>query len=145
MNLFYPPLFFLVMLAFQLLANKHFPLFYLYQNNYISIIIFIIGSLFGGPALLFFILKKTTIMHGKTPKKLVVRGPFRITRNPMYLSLVLFVVASAVYLGNISAYVLIILFWAGINWKVIPKEEETMKKKFGAQYKKYSKRVRRWI
>ena len=88
MNLFYPPLFFLLILSFQVFANKYFPLVFLYQNNFISIILFIVGSIFGGSALLLFILKKTAILHGKVPKKLVVNGPFKITRNPMYLSLV---------------------------------------------------------
>lgn len=145
MNIFYPPIYFLIILAFQVLANKYFPLLLLYQNIYISIILFVIGSIFGGSALLLFVLKKTTIIHGKYPKKLVVVGPYRITRNPMYLSLLLFLVASAFYLGSVSSYLLAVLFWAGINWKIIVKEEEIMKKKFGAQYKKYSESVRRWI
>lgn len=78
-------------------------------------------------------------------QKLVVRGPFRYTRNPMYLSLVVLSLGIAVWVGSWPFYLAPIAVFATANWIHIPFEEAKMRKQFGAEYDGYVRRVRRWV
>lgn len=95
--------------------------------------------------LVLFARERTTVLPGKNASRLVTSGPFRISRNPMYLSLVLAHAGLALMLG---------LPWALAGLPVavlvahrvqIPFEEAHMKRLFGQQYLDYTRRVRRWL
>ena len=87
---------------------------------------------------------RTTTTPGEAPNRLVTTGPYRFTRNPMYLGLVL------AYLGEQGMLILAwpLLFLAltvgYVNWFVIPLEEASLRA-FGPAYDAYRARVRRWI
>jgi protein-S-isoprenylcysteine O-methyltransferase Ste14 len=93
---------------------------------------------------LFFLARTTFIPHAKS-SSLVTRGPYRFSRNPMYLSLIL------VYLGFVGSFVqpwsliLLPIPLAIVNWIVIPFEEAQLRKAFGSVYEEYCAKVRRWI
>jgi protein-S-isoprenylcysteine O-methyltransferase Ste14 len=76
---------------------------------------------------------------------LVIRGVYRHTRNPMYVGLLLTLLAWAVFLANplavlgVAVYVLYIT-----RFQIIP-EERVLTSLFGAEYEAYKGRVRRWI
>lgn len=76
---------------------------------------------------------------------LVTSGIFRITRNPMYLSLLLILMAWALWLGNGLAWIGVIAFVFLMNRFQILREEVYLEKKFGEVYRQYKSRVRRWI
>jgi protein-S-isoprenylcysteine O-methyltransferase Ste14 len=76
---------------------------------------------------------------------LVVRGVYRVSRNPMYLGFLLILGAWGVYLGNLAGLVMLPLFIAYMNRFQIRPEERYMHEKFGDEYQLYSKSVRRWI
>jgi protein-S-isoprenylcysteine O-methyltransferase Ste14 len=78
-------------------------------------------------------------------KKLVVRGSFRFTRNPMYLGLVSASLGIAFCVGSLPMFVVPILVFATANWVHIPFEEAKMRRQFGAAYDSYTRLVRRWI
>jgi protein-S-isoprenylcysteine O-methyltransferase Ste14 len=78
-------------------------------------------------------------------KKLVVRGPFALTRNPMYLGLVLASLGIAFTAGSLPMFVVPVLVFATANWVHIPFEEEKMRRQFGAAFDDYTRRVRRWV
>jgi protein-S-isoprenylcysteine O-methyltransferase Ste14 len=80
-----------------------------------------------------------------TNKKLVTRGPFRYTRNPMYLGLVLMALGFALYFGTTAFYVVPALLFLLCNFSFIPFEEAKMQRQFGDQYTDYLRRVRRWV
>ena len=80
-----------------------------------------------------------------TNKKLVTRGPFRYTRNPMYLGLVLMALGFALYFGTTAFYVVPALLFVLCNFSFIPFEEAKMQRQFGDQYTDYLRRVRRWV
>ena len=80
-----------------------------------------------------------------TNKKLVMRGPFRYTRNPMYLGLVLMAFGFAFYFGTIPFYAVPVLLFLLCNFSFIPFEEAKMQRQFGNQYTDYLRRVRRWV
>ncbi len=81
----------------------------------------------------------------KPTARIVERGPFRLTRNPMYLQMVLVCIGLAIMLWNVWILLLTPLCaWALQRLAIIP-EEAYLESKFGEQYIAYKERVRRWI
>ena len=78
-------------------------------------------------------------------KKLVTRGPFRHTRNPMYLGLVLMAFGFAFYFGTLPFYLVPVVLFLLCNLSFIPFEEAKMQRQFSDQYTDYRRRVRRWV
>lgn len=76
---------------------------------------------------------------------LVVVGPFRYSRNPMYLSLVLVLIGWLIWLGSVYNIVLLVLFVTYITNFQIKPEEEVLKSLFAEAYELYCWNVRRWI
>ncbi len=73
------------------------------------------------------------------------RGPFRITRNPMYLQMVIVCLGFAVLLANVWILLLTpVCAWALYRLAILP-EEAYLEAKFGETYLAYKRRVRRWI
>ena len=81
----------------------------------------------------------------ETNKKLVTSGPFRFTRNPMYLGLVVLSLGVAVAAGSILMFVGPLLVFATANWIHIPFEEAKMRRQFGPAFDDYARNVRRWL
>jgi len=89
---------------------------------------------------------KTTV-NPTTPaaaSALVRTGVFRFTRNPMYLGLLLCLVAWAVYLSNALALLIVPLFVLYMNRFQIAPEERALATLFGDAYAAYKREVRRW-
>ena len=81
----------------------------------------------------------------KPTPQIVDRGPFRMTRNPMYLQMVLTCVGLAVLLGNLWILILTPLgAWLLQRFAILP-EEAYLERKFGESYLAYKRRVRRWL
>lgn len=81
----------------------------------------------------------------KPSPELLERGPFRVTRNPMYLQMVLVCVAFTAILLNVWVLVLTPLCaWVLHRFAILP-EEAYLEGKFGDAYRAYKARVRRWI
>lgn len=80
-----------------------------------------------------------------TNRKLVVVGPYRYTRNPMYLGLVIVTFGIAVLIGAWPMFLAPVAAFATANWVHIPFEEAKMRRQFGSAYDDYVGRVRRWV
>ena len=76
---------------------------------------------------------------------LLQTGIYRFSRNPMYLSLVLLLLAQALWRGGASGFpgVLLLAYW--LQHGQIKREERYLSAKFGAQYQRYCQRTRRWL
>ncbi|MFZ5904722.1 MAG: methyltransferase family protein [Chloroflexota bacterium] len=79
------------------------------------------------------------------PKELVISGPYRYVRNPMYASGILFLLGWLVWSPSPALIVAPFLFFAATHLFVTTYEEPTLKKKFGAAYEAYLQKVPRWI
>jgi protein-S-isoprenylcysteine O-methyltransferase Ste14 len=79
-----------------------------------------------------------------TNRKLVIRGPFRFTRNPMYLGLVIATLGIAFWVDAWPMFLAPIAVFVTTNWVHIPLEEAKMRRQFG-EFDSYVSRVRRWI
>ncbi len=78
-------------------------------------------------------------------KKLVTRGPFRFTRNPMYFGLVLLSLGIAFAFGALAFFLVPVGLFVICNNGFIPFEEAKMHRQFCEEYGAYLSRVRRWI
>ncbi|MGH2536518.1 MAG: methyltransferase family protein [Candidatus Promineifilaceae bacterium] len=76
---------------------------------------------------------------------LVSEGPFRFTRNPIYLSMALLYAGIAVFFDAIWALLLLPLALVVIDRYQIRREERYLEQRFGEEYASYKRRVRRWI
>ena len=81
----------------------------------------------------------------KPTTEIIKRGPFRITRNPMYLQMILVCLGFSIILWNVWIFLLIPLCAWMLRQLVIVPEEAYLEGKFGESYLEYKRRVRRWI
>jgi protein-S-isoprenylcysteine O-methyltransferase Ste14 len=81
-----------------------------------------------------------------TPTTAIVgAGPYRFTRNPMYLGMVLLCIGTAVLLSNWWILALTPICALALWWFAIRPEEAYLEEKFGEDYRAYKRRVRRWL
>jgi len=81
----------------------------------------------------------------KPTSHIEARGPYRWTRNPMYLQMVLVCLGVSLLLANVWLLLLTPLVgWALQRFAIVP-EEAYLERKFGETYLAYKRRVRRWI
>lgn len=92
-----------------------------------------------------FLRRRTTLVPFGTAAQLVTSGPYRFTRNPMYLGLALIYTGAAARLGQPWALVLLPLPLVVLGRVVIPFEEARLRARFGEAFQEYCRRVRRWI
>ncbi|ALK08881.1 methyltransferase family protein [Blastochloris viridis] len=81
----------------------------------------------------------------KAPTALVTDGPFRVSRNPIYLGFSVFLLGLAVALGGALPFAVVMAFVVVADRWYIPFEEAAMRRAFGAAYADYARRVRRWL
>jgi protein-S-isoprenylcysteine O-methyltransferase Ste14 len=87
----------------------------------------------------------TAIHPFETSSALVTRGPYRFTRNPMYLGMAGLLLGAAILMGSITPFVVIPAFAAVITERFILGEEARLEAAFGAPYLEFKARVRRWL
>ena len=87
----------------------------------------------------------TTIKPFQESSALIARGPYRITRNPMYVGMVGALLGIAVLLGSVAPFLVIPVFAALIQSKFIRAEEAALERTFGSVFLDYKSKVRRWL
>ncbi|WP_115718341.1 methyltransferase family protein [Gallaecimonas mangrovi] len=95
-------------------------------------------------ALVTLLLAKTPLFGCKEATKLVTKGPYRFSRNPMYLGFALFYLGLALWLSSPFAIVMLPVSLYCLWLFVIRKEEKHLKEQFKADYQNYCAKVRRW-
>ena len=76
---------------------------------------------------------------------IVDTGPYRFTRNPIYLGMFLGLVGLAIAFDSLWLLVALVPFALVIRYGVVAREEAYLKRKFGEAYRRYRSRVRRWV
>ena len=89
--------------------------------------------------------RRTSFLPFRPATTLVIAGPYRYTRNPMYLGAAMLVVALGFWLNTWWPILFLIPTLVIIQRYVIGREESYMRRRFGAEYDAYSRQVRRWI
>jgi protein-S-isoprenylcysteine O-methyltransferase Ste14 len=87
-----------------------------------------------------------TSLPARKPTTTIVRaGPYRFSRNPIYLAFSLFQLGIALWVNSVWLLATLVGAVALMHYFVIPREEEYLARKFGAQYLDYKASVRRWL
>lgn len=94
---------------------------------------------------LWFWRKKTTIEPHHDPSVLIVEGPYRFSRNPIYLGLLVILTGYVLWLGALSPVPLPVLFFAVLTRRFVEPEEDRLRQAFGAEAQRYLNGTRRWM
>jgi protein-S-isoprenylcysteine O-methyltransferase Ste14 len=78
------------------------------------------------------------------PKRLVIRGPYRALRNPMFAGAALALIGAAVYYGSSALLAYAVSFWLVMHLLVVLYEEPALRKTFGVEYANYCEKTGRW-
>lgn len=89
--------------------------------------------------------ERTPIRPGTTPRTVVGRGPFRWSRNPMYVGLIALHLGVALFVGGAAFWVSAAVYAAILRVLFIPHEERVLRAAFGEAYDAYTSRVFRWV
>jgi protein-S-isoprenylcysteine O-methyltransferase Ste14 len=89
--------------------------------------------------------RRTPIQPGQIPTRLVTTGPFRFTRNPLYLALLLVLVALAVMANSLWLVLGTGALLLSLDRLVVVREEALIQRTFDSEYSAYAAHVRRWL
>jgi len=112
------------------------------------IVLVLAASAVFGLAGVFSFKRAGTTVHPLKPERsssLVTGGIYRLSRNPMYLALLLALLAWGLYLSSLYALAIAVLFAPWMNRFQIEPEERTMEKMFAQEFLDYCKATRRWL
>ncbi|MBW2250488.1 MAG: isoprenylcysteine carboxylmethyltransferase family protein [Deltaproteobacteria bacterium] len=143
-----PPIFFFISLAFGLLLEYFLPIdinIPQVPRAIFGSIFIIISGYFAVSAFVVLINNKTTFDTSKSTTKIVTKGSFRISRNPLYFSLLLLLFGIAVLFFSIWLFLMVPVLYIVLLFKAVKPEERYLTQKFGKEYLEYSSKVRRWV
>ncbi len=111
----------------------------------VGIVLLIVGLLMMFWGMLTFTQAKTAILPMRPASRIVVHGPYRFTRNPMYVGMSLAYLGGAIGMNSFWALVLFPFVIVTLIHSVIRKEERYLQSAFGSDYDRYRRQVRRWL
>jgi protein-S-isoprenylcysteine O-methyltransferase Ste14 len=134
----------LVIVAF--VAAKLFTIPMLLQYKPAGFALIVLGFVVTASGRLTFSKQRAEIIpSSEVHSTLVAVGPFRFTRNPMYLGIVVIGFGAALLAGTWLMWLVPIVIFALDQFIIIPFEEASMERAYGDAYRAYRARVRRWI
>lgn len=142
-----PDGYFTILLLLSILVHFMCPIVNIvpYPYNLIGIILIITGILITLITNFMLLKKKTSIKPFEIPCAFITSGPFKLSRNPIYMGMTIALFGVETTLGSLSPIIFIIIFVIIINRLIIPVEEKDLENKFGSKYLDYKKKVRCWI
>lgn len=115
-------------------------------QQYLGIFLCLVGLVILFHCIFRFIVEgKGTISPADPTKRLVVKGLYKFSRNPMYLGVMTILVGETIFSNTYILLIYSILVGTAFNIFVITREEPRLKRYFGEEYERYKNKVRRWI
>lgn len=108
-------------------------------------VLLVLGILLMIWGLLTFARARTAILPMRPASRIVDHGPYRFTRNPMYVGMALAYIGGALVMNSVWALIFLPLVIALLSRLVIAREERYLSSAFGEEYDNYRGRVRRWL
>jgi protein-S-isoprenylcysteine O-methyltransferase Ste14 len=105
----------------------------------------LLGLAFGGWALATFLRARTTPHPNHPVNVLVTSGPYRVSRNPMYVGLSIGIAGIALVANTVWLLAVLPPVWLALHRLVIDREEAYLGRKFGEEYGAFKGRTRRWL
>lgn len=144
-----PPVYAISIAIIMWLLSKYIPIVELIQSpwNKIGLGIIIIAASFDVWSLFLFLKKHTTPnpMKPENTTGIVTKGLYQYSRNPMYLGLLIILFGFGIWLGSLSPFLMLPVFYWLITEMQIKPEERMLEQKFGKEYLDFKNRVRRWL
>jgi protein-S-isoprenylcysteine O-methyltransferase Ste14 len=142
-----PPIVTLMFSVLIFYSADYFGQFYFIYQSIISLIIAFIGICIISVAIVQFKQFKTTVnpLKPEAASSLVTTGIYRLSRNPMYLGMLLLIISLWIKKGAVSGFILVPGFIVYMNYFQIFPEERSMKTLFSGRYEVYCRQVRRWL
>ena len=142
-----PPIYLLLSLGAMVTLHYRWPLAtWLFAPwKWFGLAVILLGLGIGLSGNFLFRRHRTTIKPGEVSSSLVTGGPFRFSRNPMYVGMTLMLLGTGTLCGTLSPFLVIPVFVMLIHYRFIIMEERMLETAFGEEYSQYMKRVRRWI
>lgn len=110
-----------------------------------ALLMLIFSILLDGAATRLFRRNDTPMLPWQASRKLVTDGPYRFTRNPMYLGMACLYVGIMFAFGLMWGFLLLPVVVLAVDRLVIAREEPYLERTFGEDYTRYKTRVRRWL
>ena len=142
-----PPVYLLTSLFLMFVLDRYIPVQKIISTpfHYSGIVVGFCGLALGASGVISFKKAGTAIKPFEASTILVKDGLYRYTRNPMYLGMVILLIGVASYLGSLTPYVVIPVFFFIIQQCFIKHEEPFLENIFGQEYLDYKDKVRRWL
>lgn len=140
-----PPMRFALFIAGGLILDWMIPLNMGHGWGWLGLLLFCGALAFGKWGIETFKDAGTNVPPNKPATTIVTHGPFKYTRNPMYLGFVVMYVGLSMLADAPLMLFLTIGLWYVLDDQVIEKEEEYLTAKFGDEYLNYCDKVRRWV
>ena len=142
-----PPVYFLVGIIVMVLLNSYFPIgrWLHYPWRYLGIAIIVLGFSLSLGSGIYFRRLGTNPRPGTKATLIVTKGPFKYTRNPMYLGLITMLTGTAVLLGTFSPLIVIPVIFIILHTQFVIREEKWMEQWFGEPYLEDKKKTPRWL
>jgi protein-S-isoprenylcysteine O-methyltransferase Ste14 len=145
-----PPLLFLGALALGCLLSLIIPIgLGLGEANSLVLIVglafVVVGFALAALSVYRFRLAGTSVVPGEPATALVVEGPYRVTRNPIYIGFVLAYLGLAIVLTSLWVLLLLTPVLIILQRGVVEREEAYLERQFGKAYREYKARVPRWL
>jgi protein-S-isoprenylcysteine O-methyltransferase Ste14 len=144
MKITYPPIILLASLITQFIIFFSFPI-RADLSSLLGLILIFVGISMAAISFRLMSKIKTTFIPDGVPEKLVSTGPFKFSRNPIYLGMFLILFGTAFLMGSVSALLVSLIFTLIINFTWISHEEKKMSEIFGEDWINYCSKVRRWL
>ena len=142
-----PPTYFFIFLLLTIGLHFIIPIMQLIHVPYrfIGILLLGIGFWLNMWAEGLFKRKNTTVKPFEKSSALILEGPFRFSRHPMYLGMVIALLGVAIILGSLITFLVPIVFFITMQIVFIRHEEKALEQTFGQKYLDYKNRVRCWL
>jgi protein-S-isoprenylcysteine O-methyltransferase Ste14 len=142
-----PPVIYLAALVIGSVLDYQWPLSPLLGSSryVVGSIIALAGGLIMPPVLVRFRRSGTTIDVRKPATALITEGPYRFSRNPIYVSLTLLYLGIGTLLNNAWILILVAPVFLVMNLWVVSREERHLEATFGEEFLRYKAAVRRWL
>jgi len=142
-----PPAFLLISIILAVILNFSLPVAILLTSPWrlLGILLLVLGLAINLQADHAFHVAHTSVDPQGAASALVTYGPYRLSRNPMYLGFVLLLVGVSVVLGSLSPFLCVLAFGALMNRVIVPAEEQKLAAAFGPDWTSYERNVRRWL
>jgi protein-S-isoprenylcysteine O-methyltransferase Ste14 len=111
----------------------------------VGAILIAVFAVWNGAALWIMARGRTALLPGGATRVILDRGPFGLSRNPLYVGLIALDVGLALLWPSAWALLFVPLGVACLRWGAILPEEHYLSAKFGSEYDDYRRHVRRWL